>query len=283
MFTWHFCIFGEKKNVFRKSHWEKRCVGRKDCHWRTLPENTIFLISYLHLATSTASLHQQNPPAHHHREVYHVCASIFVPKGSTWHILCQVWASLTNHRALFTTTKTHYLGFVIQLAAIWIGYVSFLFILILLVSTIQQAWFGRDIWGRSVALIETCERRHRKRTEKLLYHLMFFRKKRGREQRGGRRRGEDRMKFCPVFSLFIIFPSVLQGKNEMLSFPFLRGVKKKSFHFWSGQEHKSPSPSLALVSIVFVSLASVQDLNFSYFTHVYLSYDRFRLFRRKRN
>lgn len=159
--------FWRKKNVFRKSHWEKRCVGRKDCHWRTLPENTIFLISYLHLATSTASLHQQNPPAHHHREVYHVCASIFVPKGSTWHGLCQVRASLTNHRALFTTTKTHYLGFVIQLAAIWIGYVSFLFILILLVSTIQQAWFGRDIWGRSVALIEMCERRHRKRTEKL--------------------------------------------------------------------------------------------------------------------
>lgn len=56
-------------------------------------------------------------------------------------------------------------------------------------------------------------------------------------------------------------------------FLFLWG-EKKTRHFWSGRERQSPSPSLALVSTVFVSLASVQDLAFTLFTR-FLSSDRF--------
>lgn len=43
---------------------------------------------------------------------------------------------------------------------------------------------------------------------------------------------------------------------------------KKSFHFWSGRERQGPSPSRALVSIVFVLLA-VQDLSI-YFNHLFV-------------
>lgn len=92
-------------------------------HWRTLPDN---------LATYPTNL--QRLPHHHHNHHHHhqtgesliylVCASIFFSRGANFtdqygfpvlslHLF-------PNHRALFTTTKTHYLGFIIQLAAIWI-------------------------------------------------------------------------------------------------------------------------------------------------------------------
>lgn len=71
------------------------------------------------------------------------------------------------------------------------------------------------------------------------------------------------MKLGPVY-WFILF--LLYSRGRMKRFPFLWGGEKKSFHFWSGRERESPSPSLALVSIVFVSLTSVQDLSFTLFT-----------------
>lgn len=137
-------VFLEKKKTFLKNHIGKSCVGRKDCHRWTLPENTIFEISYLHLATSTASRHQQNPPAHHHAEVSRVCASIFLSqRRSTWRVPCQVCTSLTNHRALFTTTKTQL--FRIHYSACsrsgWTSFVSFFFLsLLVLTNTASFIW-----------------------------------------------------------------------------------------------------------------------------------------------
>lgn len=109
-----------------------------------------------------------------------------------------------------------------------------------------------------------------KRTKKV---FMSFKKRKREEAEGEEEQGgQDEARSCLLLHLVL---SGLQGKNETLSFPFFMGRrKKKSFHFWSGQERESPSPSLALVSIVFVSLTSVQDLGFTLFT-LFLSCDRF--------
>lgn len=66
-----------------------------------------------------------------------------------------------NHSALFTATKTCYLRF--------ISFIYFLF-WFYFIFTIQQALFGRDIWGRTVALIDEMCRQHQtiKTTENLL-------------------------------------------------------------------------------------------------------------------
>lgn len=115
---------------------------------------------------------------------------------------------------------------------------------------------------------------------------MFFgrkKKKRGTKQRGGRRkRREDGMKFCPILLLVYFFCLYSRGKNEMLSFPFLWGWEKDHFIFGAGRNIRVPRPLLRW-SPLFVSLTSVQDLNFSYFILIYLSYDRFDSFAGKEN
>lgn len=240
MFTWHFCIFGEKK-TFLENHIGKSCVGRKDCHRWTLPENTIFEISYLHLATSTASLHQQNPPAHHHTEVSRVCASIFLSqRGSTWHIPCQVCTSLTNHRALFTTTKTQL--FRIHYSACsrsgWSSFISFYFESF---SFDKYSKLYLDATSGDVLLHElNVQTTSLKRTKKL---FMSFKKRKREEAEGEEEQGgQDEARSCLLLHLVL---SGLQGKNETLSFPFFMGRRKKNnFIFGAGRNVRVPRPLL---------------------------------------
>lgn len=55
----------------------------------------------------------------------------------------------------------------------------------------------------------------------------------------------------------------------MLSFPFLWGEKKIISFLERAGTQESPRPLLRW------SVCFAQDLSFSYFTHIYLSYDRF--------
>lgn len=119
--------------------------------------------------------------------------------------------------------------------------------------------------------------------------MQFFRGKRWRvkegEGKGGRKeKGGGRMFWdetleikTPPFLLSSLCPHTKQcnsfsfsvflySRRRVRCFYFFLLWKKKSFHFWSGREHKGPSPSLALVSIVFVLLISVQDLFFDFLT-----------------
>lgn len=106
-----------------------------------------------------------------------------------------------------------------------------------------------------------CERRHRKGLRNSLCPLKI---ERGRKQRG-RRSSEGRMKLGPI-CCFIWFFLDSRGRMKRFLFLFLMGRRKKIISFLERQERESPSPSLALVSIVFVSLTSVQDLSFTLFT-----------------
>lgn len=125
-----FCIFGEKK--LKKSKWEKAVEKEsQDCakpsHQGTLPDYSVFLTSCLRLVTPPifiGSPHQLTIKTGKSL-FYRVYASIFIQRWEL-HSWTQSRPGLSfhlfqNHRALFTTTKTHYSGFIIQPAAIWIG------------------------------------------------------------------------------------------------------------------------------------------------------------------
>lgn len=83
---------------------------------------------------------------------------------------------------------------------------------------------------------------------------MSFKKEGGSSRRtgGSSLQSAGSSSFCPP------------GEERDASFsPFVG--REKHLHLWSGRERESPSPSLALVSIVFVSLISVQDRSFPLF------------------
>lgn len=78
------------------------------------------------------------------------------------------------------------------------------------------------------------------------------------------------MRLGPVYRLTPLLP---YSRGRMNRFHFLFMGRGEEIHFWSGRVSESPSPSLALVSIVFVLLTSVQDLSFTLFT-LFFSCDR---------
>lgn len=121
--------FWRKKKIFRKSHWEKLCrqerLSLKDTARKHNLRNILPALGNIHRQSSSAK--PTSSPSH--RSVSCLCFHFLSQRGSTWRIPHQVCTSLTNHRALFTTTKTHYLGFIIQLAATsgWSRFISFYF------------------------------------------------------------------------------------------------------------------------------------------------------------
>lgn len=120
--------FWRKNEVFRKSHWEKLCrqerLSLKDTARKHNLLNILPALGNIHRQSSSAEPTSSPPQTSVPCLCFHFC-----PEGVDLAPPVSGLRLSQNHRALFTTTKTRYLGFKIQLAAVWVGYFSFLFIL----------------------------------------------------------------------------------------------------------------------------------------------------------